>query len=289
MEVEEADSYSPLYRLDDRLVDSPWCRSFVSDLDSLCVAKDSDTHCPVFYRTVRCINLDQYEKAQAKCCHTNCKPTVDAVVGIQSVVDSLKQTEALLIELRLNYQSTRNLDAKNINDKIEHSGSIIRSNCGSPTHPFVFLIFKDEVASQARSWLHRHNLSGRHPYLSGAKPTGRKGLLEYIGIPDPFVPTFDSETIRRELLQAFKTNGINGLNGAYHNWKTKALPFRNRYELKECESIYRSLVDVLNTIYYTASENERGAVYGMVCATNKELTSILPPDIPSAIQREGII
>ena len=104
----------------------------------------------IFSSKIKCLALDDYE---TKFCGGSKDNTMDAAVGISDYQNNRKVNHRLLlVELRLDYQSSRNLDKSSLVRKIKHSKDLLSESRIAPNSCFIF---SEEVAPKAQSWVRR--------------------------------------------------------------------------------------------------------------------------------------
>lgn len=101
-----------------------------------------------FSRDIVALDMDTYEKMRGG----NADRTVDAVIGIETCINKKCMSPRLMmIELRTNYNSPNNLSKSELEGKVTHSSQLLGAEL--PVERHKILLFRDEVAAQARSWV----------------------------------------------------------------------------------------------------------------------------------------
>lgn len=84
----------------------------------------------IFSNKIKCLALDDYE---TKFCGGSKDNTMDAAVGISDYQNNRKVNHRLLlVELRLDYQSSRNLEKSSLVRKIKHSKDLLSESRIAP-------------------------------------------------------------------------------------------------------------------------------------------------------------
>jgi len=95
------------------------------------------------------LDVDKYEDDLASKQKRNKLSTVDGVIGIRDAKnDNLKSNRLYLLELRMNYKNTDNLDFDNMKKKTEHTRSFFKDD---NVENEVAFIFSDAVYQRARN------------------------------------------------------------------------------------------------------------------------------------------
>lgn len=110
-----------------------------------------------FNPAIKCLDVDFYEKQVL--CTSHPDNTVDAVIGISSFENNkATNPHLLLIELRMNYQSTNSLSKAEMERKVTHTKALLGGEC--PIKKECLFIFNDSIAPQAVSWFSRQSRTG---------------------------------------------------------------------------------------------------------------------------------
>lgn len=86
---------------------------------SLAEVSNRDYAVAPFDKRIECLDMDEYEAHYVK--NGANDSTMDAVIGIANFENNRKSGSSLLmVELRLGYQSAKNLTASSLNNKVVH-------------------------------------------------------------------------------------------------------------------------------------------------------------------------
>lgn len=221
-------------------VDQPaWPNECLTTLDDLC---QKDYNRIFFHKEFRCIDFDKFERSFG--CGSQPGSTVDAVMGIAEFQSNHPLgMQSLLVELRFDYQSTHNLSAQSMEEKIRHTIGLLASIGTSPIHSAKMFVFSDSVVQQARSFFSRHRTLSK----LGGIPICVGGFLEYVKyIEDyPYIPINDGNSIANDIQQSA---GNGKLLDHFDYWLKQTDKYRNHYLLKEAEHIVNTLSEVLRSL-----------------------------------------
>lgn len=103
----------------------------------------------IFDTRINCLDIDTYEKTIHK---SNANNTVDAVIGICTCTNDKRKTapRLLLIELRMDYKSTRNLSATQMNKKVKYTKELLGADILLDKNNYF--IFDKSVIYQMKRW-----------------------------------------------------------------------------------------------------------------------------------------
>lgn len=96
-----------------------------------------------------CLNMDSIEKKIAQKEKRNARKTMDISFG---VVDG-KNKRFVLCEYRLNYKNLKNLDKKELNDKLSNTKNLLGFE--PPIHNHYYFVFTHKIKQQAINVLRR--------------------------------------------------------------------------------------------------------------------------------------
>lgn len=178
-----------------------------------------------FFRPdIECLDLDAYEKEH---CGGQADCTVDAVLGICSCHNKRKSAyRLLLVELRMNYQSERNLSKTDMERKVLHTRDILGEELAIERESIF--IFNNRIAERVRNWFSRQAQSGGElrfcrPYAVSDFPTVVNCYEDM-----PYVPDTDVEQVLKELKQKPWKGFITGMQ--YWIRQAGEYSYRNPFE-----------------------------------------------------------
>ena len=108
-----------------------------------------------FSRDIEALDMDTYEQMRGG----NADRTVDAIIGIETCINKKCMSPRLMmIEFRTNYDNPNNLSKSELEEKVSHSSQLLGAEL--PVERLKILLFRDEVAAQARSWVAKKKEEG---------------------------------------------------------------------------------------------------------------------------------
>lgn len=157
MSNEKSPSQSGIIHCPGYLVKHPLYADFGSDLETL---SEADYPGRGYFRdtAIPAIDVDGYERATAKI--RDC--TSDAVIGIADFNESaVSHSRMLITELRMDYESERNLQFHKISRKYSHSSEVLRKSAPWVViEPRFAMIFRRSVAPMAKNRFNRWSKEG---------------------------------------------------------------------------------------------------------------------------------
>ncbi len=193
-----------------------------------------------YFRTdIDGIDLDQYEVDHVI---ANRDMTMDALVGVADYSKNrVVNSRLLLVELRMDYDSTRHLRHSKLHGKINHSrasvGATVRVDEES-----VF-VFRDDVAEQAKRWMFdtKKEYSDAENWVA-MSPSELENLLQPLASM-PYQPETDMTGATSDMNSRIAAKDFEGLLELIDYWHKKAEAFKSQYKLKEEAHIKQHLHD----------------------------------------------
>lgn len=182
--------------------------------------------------------------------------TMDASIGIANYENNrMSDDRHLLVELRFDYKSTKNLKPENIRQKVSHTKALLS---GSRIHNEFFFLFTEEVAPKARSYFYR--LSKQYHdavYWKAMSVTDFFGCV-YDKRSFPYKPINDLGKIEEELNNKYLAGEVTGLISLTEYWMGEIEKYNLRYNKLESRAIARVLRDFWNRVpaFDDSFENE---------------------------------
>lgn len=145
---------------------------------------------------IECLDMDFFESKFVK--HGANDSTMDVTIGIADYDGCRKTNSALLmVELRLGYQSMRNLKAESLNKKVLHTLELLNPAEYSVSKDAVF-VFAENVFQRAKNWIFRYknsNHSGRAWDVMSPEIFSKA----YMCMEDvPYTPIYDYDDARKQ-------------------------------------------------------------------------------------------
>lgn len=175
-----------------------------------------------FPEEIEALDMDSYEKVRGS---KEANRTVDAVIGIETCINKkCTSPRLMMIELRTNYDNPNNLSKSELEDKVTHSSQLLGAEL--PVERCKILIFRDEVADQARSWVKSKSEEGgeiRNLIAWGVTDfnTSIKSFDDM-----PYTPIHAAEAITTELDKYINASQWNRFFDKMHYWINIAIQIR---------------------------------------------------------------
>lgn len=192
-----------------------------------------------FRADVDAIDLDKFEAGRAI---ANRDMTMDAVVGIGDYSNNhVVNTRLLLLELRMDYDSTNSLKAKSLRGKINHSrlalGASVRID---DENVFVFRV---DVAEQAKKWM--FSMSKEHPDATKwvAMSTEELDNLLQSQASMPYQPINDMSSVKADVCSEVIAQELESVLNLIDYWNKKAEHYKLQYLVMEEKHIKDSLAE----------------------------------------------
>lgn len=203
------------------------------------ISKKDYPNCHYFKSDIEGIDLDLYESQRAI---ANREMTMDAVIGIADYRGNrLVNSRLLLVELRMDYDSTKNLKYRSLSGKIQHSrlaiGREIRVDENS------FFVFRDDIVEQAKKWM--FSMSRENADACAWVAVSISGLDNLLHSPltMPYQPETDMSEADSNMLRLIRAKDFESILDFLFYWNGIAESFKFNFKLKEEQHIKRHLHD----------------------------------------------
>lgn len=194
-----------------------------------------------YFRTdVDGIDLDQYEMDRAI---ANRDMTMDAMIGVADFCNNRAvNSRLLLVELRMDYDSTKHLRHSSLHGKIDHSRTAVGASVRVDEENLF--IFRCDVAEQAKKWM----FDTSKEYSEAEKwvamsPVELDNLLQSQA-DMPYQPETDMSQPDADMAKKIAAKDVEGLIDFVCFWNAKAENYKLQYKLQEEAHIKTHLHDV---------------------------------------------
>lgn len=172
-----------------------------------------------FDSRIKCLDIDSYER---NVCGQNPDNTVDAVIGICNCKNDKRKTmhRLMLLELRMDYESNRNLSITQMNKKVAHTRNLLGGDI--LIDPNNYFLFDDAVSEQIKRWFANKRVEGGSfkNCVAWSVNDFKTNVISYDDLP--YTPQYDKEKIIKEL-SSFADNGNwDKLFSGFKFWLNKA-------------------------------------------------------------------
>lgn len=209
--------------------------------------------------SIEALDLDSYETSlQGR--DNDC--TVDAVLGICNERQGKPcNPRHLLVELRMDYKSTKNLSPSDIRQKDVHSRDLLKACVDrTPIDPSLCLLFDNSIIFQAERWLSR--IQSEHSYANTWLVFSPLAFCNYVNVNKDFPYTPKAATI--DIVSRFRANldtpDLDILEKESQNISNYLSESRQRYEKGECIYICQCLDDTLPQLKSWVFEDENDII-----------------------------
>lgn len=222
-----------------------------------------------FNQNIECLDVDTYEKTIHAGSFNN---TMDAVIGVCTARNDKTKVSPrlLLVELRMDYESTNNLSSSEMNKKVSYTRTLLGAEINiEQTHLFIY----DKcISEQVKRWFNNKTKEGRIPpsYEACSVEDFAKIVVPIDSLP--YVPKHNPNKILEKAQLAMGTNDWNSLWKLLRYWieQTKSYKFKDKFEFENLINILSLIWDQFKQINVTLSEDDE--LEALII--NDDLTSI---------------
>lgn len=195
-----------------------------------------------FNDKIVCIDLDTYERAAKSGSPNN---TMDAAIGICNYQNNRRVSKRLLlVELRLDYKSSKNLSGTELRRKSSHSRALLGMEIS--IDPNDYFIFDDTIIEESRRKI--NNLAIENGYKDKWHSQTVEEFNSFVQDAEllPYCPVNSPDRICSEIESCGKD--INCLIKISDKWLQEARNYKGRYNFNETESICNAAITSLGSI-----------------------------------------
>ena len=185
-----------------------------------------------FDKRIDALDLDTYESSIPD----SNDHTVDAVIGIKTYQNNRPTNpRLLLVELRMDYKSTKNLSETDLNSKVVHSRSLLGMDI--PVERLVYFVFNDGIISQVERWFTRKAMAGgSSKNWKAISPENFRNVVRSES-DMPYVPINDTEVVAIEIRNFITKRAWEKAYLIIKEWVMRAEKYQVKYNIPEFESI----------------------------------------------------
>ena len=166
--------------------------------------------------------------------------TMDAMVGIADYSCNTKvNARLLLVELRMDYDSTKTLRHSKLNGKVTHSRAIVHS--ALRVDEDNIFVFREDVVEQAKKWM--FNMANQYSEAShwiAVSPKELENLLPQASSID-YIPITNMEQAVTDICLKIEETDFDSLMNMIGYWHNVAEDYKLKYQLKEEQHIKTEL------------------------------------------------
>ena len=192
-----------------------------------------------FDSRIECLDMDTYETS---ICHGQPDCTVDAVIGSAECSNKRKHNfRLMLVELRLDYKSTRGLSKSNMESKVTHTRALLGAEM--IIDPQSVFVFSDNVAEQARHWVESRKKEGGEIkyFVVSSLSAFNANIRSYDSLP--YTPINHLEIIVPKLTKLLDDKKYHDFVKQFRYWTNQREYYRNRNAF-ESNNIENILIEV---------------------------------------------
>ena len=214
-----------------------------------------------FNDKIVCIDLDSYEKIEKS---GSPDKTMDAVIGISNYQNNRRVSKRLLmVELRLDYKSSRNLSGTELRRKSSHSRELLGMEVS--IDPNDYFVFDDKIIDESRRKV--NNLAIENGYKDRWNSLTVEEFNNYFQDAEllPYSPIYSPAQISGEIESCGKD--IDSIIKISDKWLQEARNYAVRYNFNETESICNSAITGLESIlckYHFDDEEDQWYIEDMI-------------------------
>ena len=159
-----------------------------------------------FDKRIECLDMDDYEAHYVQ--NGANDSTMDAVIGIANYDNNHKSDSSLLmVELRLGYQSAKNITALSLNNKVKHT--------------MTLFVFKADVCQQAKHKLDAlgHSNTSRRKWIVMSPDVFGKAYMAKEDIP--YVPLHNYKAVLANFCRLIDSHLWDEVEKEFETWGSK--------------------------------------------------------------------
>ncbi len=194
-------------------------------------------HDNYFREDIDAIDIDKCEEDNAAGSQDK---TMDAMVGIADYSGNSKvNSRLLLVELRMDYDSTKSLRHSKLKGKVVHTRAIVHSAL-RVDEDNVF-VFREDVVEQAKKWM--FNMANQYSEASNWIAVSPKELENLLPPASSikYQPITNMAQVATEICQKIKEKDLDSLMNMIEYWHNVAEDYKRKYQLKEEQHIKNEL------------------------------------------------
>lgn len=172
-----------------------------------------------FDKRIECLDMDDYEAHYMQ--NDANDSTMDAVIGIANYDNNHKSGSSLLmVELRLGYQSAKNITALSLNNKVKHTMTLLNA-AEFPISQDAVFIFKADVCQQAKHKLDAlgHSNTSRRRWIVMSPDIFGKAYIAKEDIP--YVPLHDYKAVLANFCRLIDSHLWDEVEKEFESWGSK--------------------------------------------------------------------
>lgn len=220
------------------------------------VQKDSPGKTFEFTDSVLQISALDLDDIEAECGGEK-SSTMDCLVGIGSYnpyKGDLTNVRYMLIELKLNSKKDH-LDKKSLTSKVNHSSELLKDK---PLEQIKVFIYPERMFQLAKRHFSSWQRGDKSNYYKLWKCMTPAMYNEFILFKEniPLIPLYGDDEIHSSFSDAFNNISTDEFINVLEYWVTKAVEFRNQYQIFQEQNILGILKGIFQNFIDTAIDSE---------------------------------
>lgn len=194
-----------------------------------------------FDKDICCLDMDSYETIT---CHGQKKETMDATIGVRKFSNNnFSASRLLLVELRMDYKSEKNLSKSKMEGKINHTRELLGSDM--PFCNYSLFVFRPNVIERVRRWFNEKSREGGLLKKGKAVSTDEFNNLIKSESSFPYKPLTDINNLKVRLNELMSGCKYTMFINEVEYWLRIAANYQNQYNLFE----YKAIRDAISKIW----------------------------------------
>lgn len=229
----------------------PKCKATLQDISD----RDYSSGSYQFDPRIECLDMDVYERV---ICQGDPDKTVDAVIGICTCGSDKRKSNPrlMLVELRMDYESVKNLSVTSLLGKVRHTKNLLGS--GILIDNKSYFIFDKKIFNQARRWFSdKGNERGEMKnFVVYSVEDFNCNVLSYDDLP--YIPINSPEQIKKDIHKHIKDKDIKALLKSLTYWLevVKIYKYSNSFEFESLKDVFSNLLSEKNSLGLELNEDE---------------------------------
>ena len=212
-----------------------------------------------FDERIECLDIDSYETSRCAG-HSGMaeQPTADAAIGVRNHLGNgrFSNPKMMIVELRMDYETEKNLSGSNMSDKIKHTRELLGMD--TIMHGTCYFVFRDNVIQAVKNKF--KDLKNEYKALkkSEAVSTSEFDMLVKSRESYPYRCENDLDRIKTQLDKLLEKDDISGFINTVTYWIDRAREYEYRYNHDE----YQGIISVVNSAWASFRKGKGACLHG---------------------------
>ena len=198
-----------------------------------------------FDSRIECLDIDAYER---NVCGENPDNTVDAVIGVCNCKNDKRKTmpRLMLLELRMDYESNRNLSVSQMTKKVAHTRDLLGGDV--LIEPNSYFIFDNAIGEQVKRWFasKKKEIGSFKNCFAWSVKDFCTNVISYDDLP--YTPQHDKKKIIKELFSFIDNENWKNVFSGLTYWldMAKRFQYTNKWEFENLAEAIRTVWEYFN-------------------------------------------